>query len=179
MKEHLIVLVVFLLVSFKGYSQFQKNDNVLALTVAPYPTTMNDQNDFGLILKADAEFFIGKKLSFVTTGFYSSNTAFTNASGFPLRAYGIIPALQYYIINGERWALHILGGYGLGFTDRDFRSSQNSAISVLSLGVGASYKLKERLYLKLQLPYFRAQNISFGLTEVEGAAPFIGVAYQF
>lgn len=179
MKKQLFVIVLCLLASFEAISQFQKNDNLVALSVAPYPTTTSDENDFGLILKVDAEFFIANKLSFVTTAFYSSNTAFTNASGVALQAYGIIPSLQYYLINKERWSIHLLGGYGFGFTDRDFRGSQNSAISIFSLGVGASYKLKERLYLKLQLPYFKAQNMSFDITEVEGAVPFIGVTYGF
>lgn len=179
MRTQVIIGILCLLASLEGISQFQKNDKLVAFTVAPYPTTTNNENDLGLIIKADAEFFTTNKLSFVTTAFYSSNTAFTNASGVGLNAYGIIPSLQYYVINKERWSIHLLGGYGLGFTDRDFRSSNNSAISILSLGAGASYKLKERFYLKLQLPYFKAQNISFNIPEVEGAAPFLGVAYSF
>lgn len=174
-----MTLIVALSFSTNAFSQVEKGDRFVSVSLAPYPTTSNGDKDFGLIVKADAEFLLSNRLSLVTSGFYSSNTAFENASGLPLQAFGIIPSLQYYVVNREKWNVHLLGGYGFGFTDRAFGRAQNSAISIVTLGAGASYKISEKCYLKLQVPYFKAQNISYDFTEVEGVAPFFGVAYDF
>lgn len=174
-----MALITALSFSTNAFSQIEKGDRFVSVSLAPYPTTSNGEKDFGLIVKTDAEFLLTNRLSFVTSGFYSSNTAFENASGVRLNAFGIIPSLQYYVVNKEKWNVHLLAGYGFGFTDRAFGRAQNSAISIVSLGAGASYKIGEKLYLKLQIPYFKAQNISYDFTEVEGAAPFFGIAYQF
>ena len=178
MKNH-ILLCTLLCVFFyqNGFSQLEKGDQLFSITLAPYPTTSNGEKDFGMIVKADAEFLLTNRLSFVTSGFYANNTTFDNASGITFNAFGVIPSLQYYVINKEKWAVYGLAGYGFGFTDRSFRGSQNSAITVVSFGAGAHYKVGNKWYLKLQLPYFKAQNISFGFAEVEGIAPFIGMSY--
>ncbi|RMB63271.1 porin family protein [Dokdonia sinensis] len=174
-----LVFIAILSLSTDAICQIEKGDRFASISFAPYPTTSNDEKDFGIIVKADAEFLLTNRLSFVTSGFYSSNTAFENASGVRLNAFGIIPSLQYYVVNKDRWNVHVLAGYGFGFTDRAFGGAENSAISIVSLGAGASYKISEKFYLKLQVPYFKAQNISYDFTEVEGAAPFFGVAYNF
>lgn len=180
MKRQLVLgIVCLLLATFKSFGQFGKSDKLASLTIAPYPTTSNGEKDFGIIIKGDVEFFLMNRLSLVTTGFYSSNTAFRNDSGLGLNAYGVIPSLQYYIVNKEKLSVHLLAGYGFGFTDRTIGSAQNSAMTIVSLGGGVSYKVGERLFLKLQLPYFKAQNISFGFAEVEGVAPFLGLTYGF
>lgn len=159
------------------FSQLEKGDQLVSMTFAPYPTTSVGQNDLGIILKADAEFMVTNRLSFVTSEFYSNNTTFDNASGISFNAFGIVPSLQYYGINKEKWTVFGLAGYGFGFTDRNFRGSENSAISVVTFGAGVHYKVADKWFVKLQVPYFKAQNISFGFTEVEGVAPFIGVSY--
>ena len=169
--------LVCLLIFQNGFSQLKKGDQLLSVTFAPYPTTSNGEKDFGIIAKVDAEFLLTNRLSLVTSGFYSNNTAFDNASGITFNAFGVIPSLQYYILNKEKWNVYALAGYGFGFTDRSFRDSQNSAITVATFGAGAQYKVGNKWFLKLQLPYFKAQNISFDFTEVEGIAPFIGVSY--
>ena len=176
---HLFAIIATLCLSTNAFAQLEKGDHFVGISLAPYPTTSNGEKDFGLIVKADAEFLLTNRLSFVTSGFYSSNTAFENASGVSLNAFGIIPSLQYYVLNKGKWNVHFLAGYGFGFTDRAFINAQNSAISIVSFGTGASYKISEKLYLKLQIPYFKAQNISYDFTEVEGAAPFFGIAYSF
>lgn len=179
MKKQIILIVVCTLLSLTSYGQFEKNDKLVSLTVAPYPTTSLDKEDFGIIIKADIEFFLAKRFSLVTSGFYSSNTAFKNSSGLSLNAYGIVPSLQYYVVNKKKWRVQVLGGYGFGFTDRNIGSAQNSAMTVVTLGAGISYNITEDIHLKLQVPYFKAQNISFGFAEVEGAAPFLGLSYAF
>ena len=178
MQKPWLLTLCFLLIASVGISQFSNNDKLLSVTVAPYPTESLDQEDFGIIVKADMEIFLANRLSLVTSAFYSSNTAFKNASGLSLNAYGIVPSLQYYILNKERLSLNILAGYGFGFTDRTINTAQNSAMTIVTLGAGITYKVSERLYAKLQIPYFKAQNISFDFTEVEGAAPFIGLSYR-
>lgn len=160
-----------------GFSQLEKGDQLFSATFAPYPTTSNGEKDFGIIAKVDAAFLVTNRLSFVTTGFYSNNTAFDNASGISYNAFGVLPSLQYFVINKEKWSVYGLVGYGFGFTDRSFRGSQNSAITIATFGAGVQYSLKNKWYLKFQLPYFKAQNISFGFSEVAGVAPFVGVSY--
>lgn len=177
MKSNIIFLLICLFSSYTLLAQLEKGDQLFSFTFAPYPTTTNDEEDFGVIVKADAEFLLTNRLSFVTSAFYSNNTTFGNASGISFNAFGVIPSLQYYLINKEKWTVYGLTGYGFGFTDRSFGGSENSAITVVTLGAGAQYKIGSKWYLKLQLPYFKAQNISFGFTEVEGVAPFIGVSY--
>ncbi|MFC4633805.1 outer membrane beta-barrel protein [Dokdonia ponticola] len=178
MKNHILFCAIFCVFFYQnGFSQLEKGDRLFTVTLAPYPTTSNGEKDFGMIVKADAEFLLTNRLSFVTSGFYSNNTTFDNVSGISFNAFGIVPSLQYYAMNKEKWSVYGLAGYGFGFTDRNFRGSQNSAITVVTLGAGVHYKLKNKWYLKFQLPYFKAQNISFGFTEVEGIAPFIGVSY--
>ena len=174
----LILCIVGLLSSQNILGQFEGKDILVAASLAPYPTSTNDQNDFGILLKGDVEYFATKKLSIVTTMSYSNNTAIDNASGITYNGYAIIPNLQYYILNKKRWSVFVNAGYGLGFVDRTVENSQNSAIAIAAFGAGAQYKIGKRTYLKLQLPYFRAQNISFDFKEVEGVAPFAGISYR-
>ena len=178
MKNYILfcaVLCVFF--SQNVFAQLEKGNQLFSVTTAPYLTTTNGENDVGVIVKADAEFLLSNRLSIVTSGFYSNNTVFDNASGVTFNAYGVVPSVQYYVVNKEKWNVYTLAGYGFGFTDRSFGNSQNSDITVVTLGAGAQYSLNTRWLLKLQLPYFKAQNISFDFTEVEGVAPFIGVSY--
>ncbi|WP_299208200.1 outer membrane beta-barrel protein [uncultured Dokdonia sp.] len=177
MKSQRIVLLISLFLSCTVFAQLEKGDQLFSIAFAPYPTTSNGEKDFGVIAKADAEFLFTNRFSLVTSAFYSNNTTFNNASDISFNAFGVIPSLQYYFVNKEKWTVYGLVGYGFGFTDRSFRSSENSAITVGALGAGAHYKIGDKWYLKLQLPYFKAQNISFDFTEVEGVAPFIGVSY--
>ena len=178
MKNHILFCAVLCVFFYQnGFAQLEKGDQLLSATVAPYPTTTNGEKDFGVIAKVDSEFLVSNRLAIVTSAFYSNNTTFDNASGVTFNAFGIIPSLQYYIVHKEKWNIAGFAGYGFGFTDRSFRDSQNSAITVTTLGASAQYQVASKWYLKLQVAYFKAKNISFDFTEVEGIAPFIGISY--
>lgn len=161
-------------------AQLQKGDKILSFSAAGFPTqAIQEQNDIGLILKLNAEFMMGNRWSFATQGFYSNNVTFRNEGGLSLNAAGVIPTLQYYFINNPKWQLYANGGYGFGFTDRSFRSAQNGALTIITAGVSGRYNIGKKLYASLEIPYFRANNITLDFEEAEGPLPFIGVSYQF
>jgi hypothetical protein len=179
MKPLLAVLIFVLNCQFVT-AQVQKGDKILSLTAAAFPTrAMQDQDDVGLILKVNAEFIVGRRWSFATQGFYSNNTTFVNEGGTSLNAVGVIPTVQYYLVNKATWQFYVNGGYGFGFTDRTLGSAQNGALTIITAGIAGRYKIGKRLHLALEIPYFRANNITIDFEEAEGPLPFIGLSYQF
>jgi len=161
-------------------AQVQKGDKILSFSATAFPTqAIQDQDDVGLILKLNAEFMVGNRWSFATQGFYSNNTTFVNEGGISLNAVGVIPTIQYYFINNATWQLYANGGFGFGFTDRSFGSGQNGALTIITAGIAGRYKIGKKLHLLLEIPYFKAQNITLDFKEAEGPLPFIGLSYQF
>jgi hypothetical protein len=71
-------------------------------------------------------------------------------------------------------------GYGFGFEDltRNYGEIENSALTIFSIGAGLNYKLKEKLYLQLHLPYFNAQNITINESVADGVAVFLGFNFK-
>jgi len=51
-------------------------------------------------------------------------------------------------------------------------------LTIFSIGAGLNYKLKEKLYLQLHLPYFNAQNITINQSVAAGVAVFLGFNFK-
>lgn len=96
MKKFLFVCVI--LFSSIIYSQNQKGEMLLSVAVSPYPTTTNDENDFGAIGLASFEFFVSNKLSLSGSFFTTNNTLISDNSGITIHSYGFIPSIHYYFV---------------------------------------------------------------------------------
>jgi hypothetical protein len=160
------------------YSQNQKGETILSVAVSPYPTTINNENDFGALGLASFEFFVSNKVSLSASFFTSNNTFIKDNSGVTIHSYGIIPSIHYYFLNKEKWNVFAQAGYGYGFEDQTRGNIQNSALTVYTIGAGAHYKIGEKFYLKLLLPYFKAQNITFNVNAASGIAGFLGIGFK-
>ena len=172
-----LLLVTATLTSF---SQNIKGDISLSLTASPFPTTNSDSHDFGVIAKIGLEFHVSEKVSFQGSFFTSNNVLFKNESGININSYGFIPSVQYYFVNTSRFNVFGQLGYGFGFEDltRNYGEIENSALTIFSIGAGVNYKLKEKLYLQLHLPYFNAQNITINESVSSGVAVFLGFNFK-
>lgn len=176
------ISIVFLILCAIGMTtttqaQHKKGTIMTSLLVSPFPTTSDDQDDFGIIGKINLEFFVADNVSFSGSFFTTNNTLINNDSGLTIHSYGFIPSIQYYLLNNEKFNLFGQLGYGFGFEDRTRGTIENSALTVVSAGLGANYKLTEKLYLKGVLPYFKGQNITIDEKAVDGVAVFLGVNY--
>ena len=163
-----------------GFSQNKKGDISLSITASPFPTTNSDSHDFGIIAKAGLEFHLSNTVSFQGSFFSSNNVLFKDESGVSINSYGFVPSLHYYFVNTAK--LNVFGqlGYGFGFEDltRNYGVIENSALSIFSIGAGTNYKLKEKLYLQLHLPYFNAKNITVNESAAGGVAVFLGFHFK-
>ena len=177
--KHLWTLLI-VLASLTSFSQNKKGDIALSITASPFPTTNSDSNDFGVIAKAGMEFHVSENVSFQGSFFTSNNVLFKNDSGININSYGFIPSVQYYFVNTSRFNVFGQLGYGFGFEDltRNDGDIENSALTIFSLGAGANYKLKEKLYVQLHLPYFNAQNITINESVAAGVAVFVGFNFK-
>ena len=74
----------------------------------------------------------------------------------------------------DNWAMVLV------FEDltRNYGEIENSALTIFSIGAGANYKLKEKLYVQLHLPYFNAQNITINESVAAGVAVFLGFNFK-
>ncbi|AFL80667.1 hypothetical protein Aeqsu_1171 [Aequorivita sublithincola DSM 14238] len=160
-------------------SQNQKGEIILSVAVSPYPTTTNNQDDFGALGLASFEFFISNKVSLSGSFFTSNNTLLKNNSDVTIHSYGFTPSIHYYFVNKEKWNVFAQAGYGFGFEDQTQGYIQNSALTIYNIGPGAHYKIGEKLYLKLLLPYFNARNITLNVDAASGIAAFLGLGFKF
>ena len=170
----------FLVVSLSVVAQNQKGAISLSITASPFPTTYSGNHDFGVISKAGLEFQVSDKVSVQGSFFTSNNVLFKNDSGVSINSYGFIPSVQYYFVNTSRFNVFGQLGYGFGFEDltRYQGAIENSALTIFSIGAGANYKLKDKLFLQLHLPYFNAQNITVNETSASGVAVFLGFNFK-
>jgi len=177
--KHLLILLL-VMTTVTGFSQNKKGDISLSITASPFPTTNSDSNDFGVIAKAGLEFHLSNTVSFQGSFFSSNNVLFKDESGVSINSYGFVPSIHYYFVNTAK--LNVFGqlGYGFGFEDltRNYGVIKNSALSIFSIGAGANYKLKEKLYLQLHLPYFNAKNITVNESAAGGVAVFLGFHFK-
>lgn len=177
LKHYLTLLLVF--APFFGSAQNEKGAVALSITASPFPTS-GDSNDFGVIAKAGLEFHISEKVSFQGSFFTSNNVLFKNESDININSYGFIPSVQYYFVNTAK--INVFGqlAYGFGFEDltRNYDAIENSALTIFSIGAGVNYKLKEKLYLQLHLPYFNAQNITIDESVASDVAIFLGFNFK-
>lgn len=177
-KHFLSFLLV--MITLTGFSQNKKGDSFLSITASPFPTTNSDRNDFGIIAKVGLEFHLSNKVSFQGSFFSSNNVLFKDDSGVNINSYGFVPSVHYYFVNTAK--LNVFGqlGYGFGYEDltRSYGAIENSALTIFSVGAGANYKLKEKLYLQLHLPYFNAQNITINTSVADGVAIFLGFNFK-
>lgn len=151
---------------------------LLSVALSPYPTTTNNENDFGVLVLGSFEFFISEKVSFSGSFFTSNNTLIKNNSDVTIHSYGITPSIHYYFVNKDKWNVFAQGGYGYGFEDQTQGYIQNSALRVYNIGPGAHYRIGEKLYVKLLLPYFNARNITLNIDAADGIAVFLGLAFK-
>jgi len=177
--KHLLSLFL-VLTTLTSFSQNKKGDISLSITASPFPTTNSDSNDFGVIAKAGLEFHVSENVSFQGSFFTSNNVLFKNESGININSYGFIPSVQYYFLNKPKFNVFGQLGYGFGFEDltRNYGEIENSALTIFSIGAGANYKLKEKLYVQLHLPYFNAQNITINESVAYGVAVFLGFNFK-
>lgn len=176
-KTILILILCFIATTITTQAQHEKGDIMTSLLVSPFPTTSDNQDDFGIIGKINLEFFVSNKVSFSGSFFTTNNTLITNDSGLTIHSYGFIPSIQYYLLNNEKFNLFAQLGYGFGFEDRTRREIENSALTVFSGGFGANYKVADKLYIKGTLPYFKGQNITIDEKAADGIAVFLGINY--
>ncbi|MDB4180718.1 porin family protein [Flavobacteriaceae bacterium] len=177
--KHLLSLLL-VMTTLTGFSQNKKGDISLSITASPFPTTNSDSNDFGVIAKTGLEFHVSKNVSFQGSFFTSNNVFFKNDSGVSINSYGFVPSVQYYFVNTSRFNVFGQLGYGFGFEDltRNYGEIENSALTIFSIGAGANYKLRDKLFLQLHLPYFNAQNITINETSSSGVAVFLGFNFK-
>lgn len=178
MKSQKLLFSILFLIAFNSvYSQYKKGDVSLSIQGAPF-TTGYGIDDFGFIGLATSEFFIIPKLSAGVSFFTSNNTAFKNNSGTTIHSYGVIPSLQYYAFNKNKFNVFGQIGYGYGFEDLTRGYIENSALTVFNIGVGGNYNFSENWMIKLTIPYFKAQNVTIDASAADGVTAFIGVGYK-
>lgn len=177
MKKLLIILFTFLF-CLTAFAQNQKGEMILSVSVSPYPTTTNNEDDFGALGLANFEFFVSNKVSLSGSFFTSNNTLIKNNSDVTIHSYGFVPSIHYYFLNKEKWNVFAQAGYGFGFEDQTQGYIENSALRVYNIGPGAHYKIGEKLYLKLFLPYFNARNITLNVDAADGIAVFLGFGFK-
>ncbi len=175
--QKLFFSILFLITFSSAYSQYEKGDILLSLQGAPF-ITQNGPDDLGLMGLATAEFFIIPKLSAGVSFFTTNNTALENKSGTTIHSYGVIPSLQYYAFNKNKFNVFAQIGYGYGFEDLTRGYIENSALTVFNVGVGGNYVFSENWMIKLTIPYFKAQNVTVDATAADGATAFIGIGYK-
>ncbi|MBT0607192.1 outer membrane beta-barrel protein [Aequorivita echinoideorum] len=176
MKNTLLILLI--LCGLTVSSQNQKGAMEISISVSPYPTTTNGEDDFGAIGLASFEYFISNKVSFSASFFSSNNTLISNNSKTTIHGYGFVPSIHYYFINKEKWNVHGQLGYGYGFEDRTLGNIQNSALSIVNVGPGAQYRISDKLYAKVFLPYFSAKNLTLNVESARGVAVFLGLTFK-
>ncbi|HBL80907.1 MAG: hypothetical protein CL524_04350 [Aequorivita sp.] len=173
------LLIAFVLFCAILQAQNQKGEMILSVAVSPYPTTTNNEDDFGAIGLASFEFFVSDKVSLSGSFFTSNNTLIKDNSGVTIHSYGFVPSIHYYFVNKERWNVFAQAGYGFGFEDQTQGYIENSALTIYNIGPGAHYRIGEKLYLKLLLPYFNARNITLNVDAADGIAGFLGLGFKF
>ncbi len=173
-----LLFLFTLLFCLTSFAQNQKGEMILSVALSPYPTTTNDEDDFGAIGLASFEFFVSNKVSLSGSFFTSNNTLVKDNSGVTIHSYGFVPSIHYYFVNKEKWNVFAQAGYGFGFEDQTQGYIENSALTIYNIGPGAQYKIGEKLYLKLLLPYFNARNITLNVDAADGIAAFLGLAFK-
>ena len=174
-----LALFICFIIPFLSVSQNQKGEMILSVAVSPYPTTTNNEDDFGAIGLASFEFFVSDKVSLSGSFFTSNNTLIKDNSGVTIHSYGFVPSIHYYFVNKERWNVFAQAGYGFGFEDQTQGYIENSALTIYNIGPGAHYRIGKKLYLKLLLPYFSARNITLNVDAADGIAGFLGLGFKF
>lgn len=159
-------------------AQNTKGDTRLSIKASPYPTQTNSEDDFGAIGLFGFEYFISDHVSLSTSFFTSNNGLFQNDSNTLIKAYGIIPSLQYHFLNSKK--INVFGqiGYGFGFSNDARTSIEAQALRIYNIGAGVSYPLNDKLALSLLVPYFNAKDITFNREDAAGVAVFIGLDFS-
>lgn len=177
-KEIQLLFILCLIFSTSALAQNPKKGIQAFVVASPFPTETNNQNDFGLLAMAGAEFFVTNTFSFSGNFFTSNNTLFKNNSDLTIHSYGFLPTIQYYFIDKSKFSSFGMLGYGFGFEDQTIGIIENNALSVFGVGIGGNYWFTNKMALKLIVPYFNAKNLTINTTAVEGVALFIGFNYK-
>ena len=176
MKPKYFFLLTFIFFCMSANTQNQNKSVSLSITASPFPVEINNAKDFGIIGKISLEFHTSKALSFQGSFYASNTTFFKNNSNNQINSLGVIPSVQYYFYNRQKFNVFGQLGYGFGFEYRTLYSCkiENSALTIFAVGAGANYRLNNKLYFQLHLPYFRAYNITTDYESASGLAVFFG-----
>jgi hypothetical protein len=172
------ILLSLLLFASVFYGQQSKGDIMISVSASPFPTTTDNNDDFGAIGMASLEFSVSNKVSFSGNFFTSNNTLIKNESNTTIHSYGFIPSIQYYFFNKEKFNVYAGLGYGFGFEDLTRGTIENSALTIISIGPGVNYKVGEKLFVKIFAPYFSARNITINEDAADGIAIFLGLNFK-
>ncbi|WP_203295010.1 outer membrane beta-barrel protein [Luteirhabdus pelagi] len=176
--KYLLTAICITAFSFTSLiAQNAKGDITLSVQAAPLVTTIGS-NNLGAIGLLTSEFFVANKFSAGISFFTSNNTVFKNDNDVTANGYGIIPTLQYYAFNKERFDVFVQLGYGFGFEDFTRNQIQNSALTIFTIGVGGQYHFNENWSFRMLIPYFDAKNVTLNVTAAQGPTGFLGVAYR-
>jgi len=172
-------LLLFMSFCLFAYSQDQNKSVSLSVTASPFPTKSSENKDIGVIGKLSLEFHTSNKLSFQGSFFTSNNVFFKNDNNHQINSYGFIPSVQYYFLDHPKFNVFGQLGYGFGFEDQTLYGGkvENSALTIFSIGGGLNYKLKNKLDLQLNLPYFKAKNKTINKESASGLGVFIGLNF--
>lgn len=173
-----LFIILFCLIGSILYSQNDKGEMLISVGLSPYPTTTNNENDFGVLGMASFEFFFIEGVSLSGSFFTSNNTLIKNNSDVTIHSFGFIPSVHYYFLKKEKWNVFAQAGYGYGFEDQTQGYIQNSALTIYNIGSGLHYRIDEKLYLKLLVTYFNARNITLNVKAASGVTPFLGLAFR-
>tara|TARA_R100000935_G_scaffold36196_1_gene56973 strand:+ start:73938 stop:74477 length:540 start_codon:yes stop_codon:yes gene_type:complete len=177
MKNLQVLLCTILLsTTLSVNSQNTKGDIHASILASPLTTVGND--DLGLIGLFGAEFFVFDQASVSANFITSNNSLFKSDSETTIRSYSMMPSFQYYFINNPKFHWYGQLGYGYGFEDQTQGIAENSALTIFSIGAGLNIKMLEKLSLKVLVPYFDANNITFGADSADGIGVFIGFNYK-
>ncbi|PVW15105.1 outer membrane beta-barrel protein [Marixanthomonas spongiae] len=175
--QKLLTSFLFFIAFTSAYSQYEKGDISLSIQGAPF-ITQDGPDDLGLMGLVTAEFFILPKLSAGISFFTTNNTVLKNDSGTTIHSYGVVPSMQYYVFNKNKFNAFAQIGYGYGFEDLTRGYVENSALTVFNVGIGSNYNFSEHWMVKLTIPYFKAHNVTVDATAADGATVFIGFGYK-
>lgn len=157
------------------YSQNQKGEMLLSVAVSPYPTTTNNEDDFGAMGFVSFEFFVSRKVSLSGSFFTTNNTLITDNSGLTVHSYGFIPSITYYFVNKDKWNVFAQAGYGYGFEDQTQGYIQNSALTVYNVGPGTHYKIGKKIISKAFNSLFPCEKYHFECACCQRNYGFCGV----
>ncbi len=197
MKKTSLTFILFCIISFTGFAQFEKGTTQIGASALPVFDILKiapDNSISGLGGKANLSFFPVKNLSVGLSPFaaevknnYTYTTSFSSLKKEErIRLFGLGMCLRYYVLLSKKFAIYPELDLGLGNlntrTSTEGHSKikeRNTSIVVGSLGVGANYFLTEKVALELNVTYLDVNEFSNRDENFKTIAPTIGVQFFF